>query len=242
VSTDACQHLTEIEKDTNRLEHIVQSQTDQINQIVTLMSQAGCNANHLLDSNRMCRCYYLEIPSSHCNCSETTEPTKENIIDKVPTTKGAPLNKLFKRLQDLAATQQNTCTLPAPPTITLTNHSPGLSPTESFSTLTCEIVNSTQPQAHVESQQSDTSTSNPMVAIEPPSRELCPVCQVEFIIQSSADHIFMIQHYQSCLFPSDTNSLSKELVCPQCNRKYPSTDEQIYLEHVTDCYNRHDML
>jgi hypothetical protein len=140
----------------------------------------------------------------------------------------------------------------------LENHSPGISPNQSLSTLTIE---SFQPTITNKTQQIEEPTDNqepvreepivnpapireephPPIDIilaptPPPEPKKCPVCNYEFA--ATSEDIDMYDHIEKCLFPTGIHTEPKDYECPNCTRKYPGNDEGAYLQHLSDCFNR----
>jgi hypothetical protein len=134
----------------------------------------------------------------------------------------------------------------------LENHSPGISPTQSLATLTFESLQLTignqadkiEEPRDIQVDQPEPIRDEPHAPIDIPivfipqnDTKKCPVCNHEFALTSN--DLEMYDHIENCLFPSGaTNTPPKEYECPNCNRKYPGNDENIYLQHLSDCYNR----
>lgn len=112
--------------------------------------------------------------------------------------------------------------------IPLTNHSPGSSPTHSFTTLTINAI--------------DSQVENSLEPQIPIGKESCPSCQREFVYTCEKDRIEMHDHFQDCLFPVNERSTPRveltEYSCPECGKTYGLEFEHDYLQHMVNCYNR----
>ncbi|CAF2985623.1 unnamed protein product [Rotaria socialis] len=140
------------------------------------------------------------------------------------------------------------------PAVTLDNHSPGTSPSQSLATLIPESFMQVQPANQTE-QTKDTQEEIddmqepirdephvlpidiPIVPVAPP-RELkkCPVCSHEFLLTTSDEDMY--DHIETCLFPPTARAEPTHYECPYCYKKLPGNNESAYLQHLSDCINR----
>ncbi|CAF1337495.1 unnamed protein product [Adineta ricciae] len=220
---------TEIEDDAKKLQELVQTQKNQINEIVSLISQSATMSNS------------LDLPTA-------TENNSEDSSADNPTTPVAgkiSFSSLLKKIKCIAGHQTQPELTPAEPLqeTMLENHSPGVSPTQSLATLTLtSLQTNEQPgvsNLHVE----EPIPELPAQTIEPPSptvetKELkkCPICSVVF--EATITDVEMYDHIDKCLFPSMAKVEPTLYECPECSRKWPSDDEQAYHQHLSDCFNR----
>lgn len=195
---------TEIEDDAKKLQEMVQQQQERINEIVTLLNKQSPTEVETVTPNQVAEeelpspIEIFEEPSAVCSPSEN--------------------NSLLARLKNFMKQK----------TTPLINHSPGSSPTHSFSTLTINAINS--------------QVENPIEPEVPIGRESCPSCQREFVYTCEKDRIEMHDHFQDCLFPQNDQAASRveltEYSCPECEKKYGLEFEHDYLQHMVNCYNR----
>ncbi|CAF0733887.1 unnamed protein product [Adineta steineri] len=228
---------TEIEDDAKKLHELIQSQKNQINEIVSLVSQTATASTSL----------------------NTTDVSIDNYKDAVAdrqtltTTNTNLISNLLKKIHNITGQQEPTITTTSHETI-LENHSPGISPTSSMATLTLtslnqirdnppplpqiedssnQQVNNDEPHIPIDIPLPPPPPSPPAVVIEP---KKCPICNHEFELTcSDAD---MYEHIEKCLYSPMANTEPQSYECPNCNRKYPGDDETAYLQHLSDCYNR----
>ncbi len=201
-----------------------------------------------------------------------TGNTKDATTDKQlpPTPNTNMITDLFKRVQviaGLSAQQQKqqqqlqTPVITAPvPNATLTNHSPGASPTQSLNTLTLSTMTPTiidpkteEPDITVYKEEPKTPVDKGEPVVEKPHEPIdipvpppapispievkkCPVCSHEF--PPTSDDVEMYDHIEKCLFPSGAAVEPKDYECPNCARKFPGNDDSTYLQHLSDCYNQ----
>lgn len=234
----------EIDKDSKQLHDIIQSQIKQINEIIALISEAVTSSTDPKPSD-----------ASIDTASDTTHHKDKQTILYVNT-----LQSLVRKIQNM--TRQNSQQEPAttatstnPP---LENPSPGTSPSNSLATLVAGSLPSTIPPIETPTKESEQNTNvavkesgnkpytpdeepHPSVGIPStptPAKEkqICPICNHEFASTLTDANIY--DHVEKCLFPSGMNTQPKDYECPNCNRKFANSDEGIYLQHLSDCYNR----
>lgn len=238
---------TEIEDDAKKLHELVESQKNQINEIVTLISQTG-NKNRF--GNIYNHFFIASAPTSFhpTNVSLDDSEAAANNQQATSAANTNIISTLLKKIQDITGHHQEPA---SPPETILENHSPGTSPTQSLATLTLEslqqpIGNQTQQIEEPQDRQvhkQEPIRDQPFAPIDIPltvtpqnEPKKCPVCSHEFA--STSDDVDMYDHIEKCLFPTGINTEPKEYECPNCNRKYPGSDEATYIQHLTDCYNR----
>ncbi|CAF0714876.1 unnamed protein product [Adineta steineri] len=229
---------TEIEDDAKKLHELIQSQKNQINEIVSLVSQTATASTSLNTTD-------VSIDNS-----------KDAVADRqtLTTTNTNLISNLLKKIHNITGQQEPTITTTSHETI-LENHSPGISPTSSMATLTLtslnqirdnpppplpqiedssnQQVNNEEPHTPIDIPLPPPPPSPPAVVIEP---KKCPICNHEFELTcSDAD---MYEHIEKCLYSPMANTEPQPYECPNCNRKYPGDDETAYLQHLSDCYNR----
>ncbi|UJR31612.1 hypothetical protein I4U23_019095 [Adineta vaga] len=220
---------TEIEDDAKKLHQLVQTQKNQINEIVTLISESATASNSL---------NLPDIPENNSQAStidNQTPPPSDNTF----------ISTLLKKIHDI--TGQHTPQQPVPTTTTTTtlretileNHSPGASPSQSLANLTLTSLNPIEEphdtQIHIEEPQQ--TVDMPITPDNEKETKACPVCDHKF--PPTIDDVQMYDHIESCLFPSTSKvEEPKEYECPECTRKWPNNDEIGYLQHLSDCFNR----
>lgn len=178
---------------------------------------------------------------------DAVEPPKDDTGDASnPTPAPAPTavatNTLLERIKGIIGPKREE-PLPTP---SLVNHSPGVSPTHSLATLTLEAVNhTTEPEPMIDQKEEEQPVIAPVPAavepippMSPGVIEPCPICRRQFIIRVEDDRQVIIDHVHNCLFSNSTPPPPPEYSCPACNQKFPGDNEQAYLQHVTDCFNR----
>ncbi|CAF1482568.1 unnamed protein product, partial [Adineta ricciae] len=113
---------TEIEDDTKKLQELVQTQKNQINEIVSLISQSATASNS------------LDLPTTTENNSQDSNADNPT----TPVAGGVSFSFLLKKIQCIAGhrKQQELTPVEALQEAKLENHSPGVSPTQSLATLT----------------------------------------------------------------------------------------------------------
>ncbi|CAF1182146.1 unnamed protein product [Rotaria sp. Silwood1] len=236
---------TEIEDDAKKLQEIVQTQRDQIEKIVTLISQTATASTTLNPT---------DVPINDTETIITEQPTKPNANTNI-------INSLLRKVQYLTGhhTQQEPATNDSLERTTLENHSPGISPSQSLATLTVQSLQPTiidQKEKIEESQdkydeelndkeinnkqliieEPRTPTNTPIMSMTPKETKKCPVCNIEFSLTTNDEEVY--DHIEKCLFPSNENTVPKDYECPYCNRKLPGNEEVAYIQHLSDCINR----
>ncbi|CAF3569480.1 unnamed protein product [Rotaria sordida] len=228
---------TEIEDDAKKLHEIVQSQRDQINEIVTLITQTATASTSINPT---------DVPINDTETTITDKPTTPDVSHNI-------MNTLLKKIQSLTGhhTSQEPITDDVSEKKTLENHSPGTSPTQSLATLTLQSsqsINDNQTQQIEESQNKQiedpelkheephTPTNIPSISVSPKETKKCPVCNHEFLLTTNDEEVY--DHIEKCLFPSSIGVEPKDYECPYCNRKLSGNDEVAYIQHLSDCINR----
>ena len=221
------QQWTEIDGDTRRLQEIVQSQQDQIKEIVSLISQAGRDRYLRSLFAYLSRVHLQAVPSSsNAHSIETPVQSSEGVI-----------HDLLQKIRSVThANDEHTPT----PTI-LENHSPGISPSQSLTTLiSASLTHHANDSINSNAQVTPPPTSSQLPVVEPPPHEtkICPICNASFVLTSEADEMAIYDHIERCLFPALPTTTPQDYVCPVCERKFPGNDENMYHQHLSDCINR----
>jgi len=221
---------TEIEDDAKKLHEIVQSQKNQINEIVSLISQAATAPTSFGPTNVL------------MNRSEDATNNKQS----TSTTNTSMISTLIQKIKDITG-QQEPIPVASNQEPILENPSPGTSPSQSLATLTLEILTPTIDDRHkqIEEQHDKpiVEQERPHIPIDIPvapapaiETKKCHVCNYEFALTS--DDMEMYDHIEKCLFPPGASTQPKDYECPICHRKFAASDEKAYHEHLSDCYNR----
>lgn len=160
------------------------------------------------------------------------------------------MNTLLQKIQNLTSQRESTIPNNIPQSPSLENHSPGVSPSQSLTTLTVKASERTEQKQDVQKQTIDNPEPTPeeppapinipVVHIPSPTRETkrCPVCNHEFLPTTSDEAMY--DHIETCLFPPSARVEPTNYECPYCNKKLPGNDESAYLQHLSDCINRGD--
>jgi hypothetical protein len=266
-STDY-EQWTEIEDDAKRLHELVESQRNQINEIVSLISQTAAAS--------------VSIDPPNVPTGNTKDATTDKQLPPTPNTN--MINDLFRRVQviaGLSAQQQKqqqqlqTPVITAPvPNTTLINHSPGASPTQSLNTLTLSTMTPTiidpkpeEPEIPVYKEELKTPVDKGEPVVEKPHEPIdipvpppAPISSIDIPVSPppapispievkkcpvcshefppTSDDVEMYDHIEKCLFPSGAAVEPKDYECPNCARKFPGNDDSTYLQHLSDCYNQ----
>jgi len=214
-----------------KLHEIVQSQKNQINEIVNLISQTATAANSFDPTN--------VLTNKSDNATTNKQPTS--------TTNTSMISSLMQKIRDITG-QHETATVASNQQPILENPSPGTSPTQSLATLTLEALT---PTIVDQNKRTEERHDKPIVERERPhipidipvpapapavEAKKCPVCNHEF--EPTSDDMDMYDHIEKCLFPTGAATQPKDYECPICHRKYAGSDEDAYLQHLSDCYNR----
>ncbi|CAF4075793.1 unnamed protein product [Rotaria sp. Silwood2] len=220
---------TEIEDDAKKLHQIVQSQRNQINEIVTLITQTAATSTSLNP---------IDVPINDTETTVPDKPTKPNPSKNVMST-------LLEKIQHLAGhhTEQEPIINDSSPKTTLENHSPGASPSESLATLTFQslhqpIVNQTQKieesqNTHVEESQNTHVEESQNTHVEEAQNT-----HIEESHDKQNDNENLIQEEPRIpTNPPSIPSAPKEIkTCPVCNHEFLLTtnDEEVY-DHIEKC-------
>ncbi|CAF4135320.1 unnamed protein product [Rotaria socialis] len=227
---------TEIADDTKKLHEIVQLQQNQINELVNLVSETAT------------------VPVSLINPPDDPSTDAKTVMPDPPNPSKTFMNTLLQKIQNLSGGQTEPASTDLAPAVTLDNHSPGTSPSQSLATLIPESFMQVQPANQTE-QTKDTQEEIddmqepirdephvlpidiPIVPVAPP-RELkkCPVCSHEFLLTTSDEDMY--DHIETCLFPPTARAEPTHYECPYCYKKLPGNNESAYLQHLSDCINR----
>lgn len=248
---------TEIENDAKKLHEIVESQREQINEIVSLISQAG---NTSIFSNQeyiiICLIFLAqEVPAN--------VPAFPSVSDNIPPNDGAAntpksnpsniISSLLLRINNLTGhhTEQDPAPVVTPQNAVLENYSPGASPTQSMATLTLSSLQQATTNTTKDIEKPEDKPEENLVEIVEPERpsvnipitprhstdhKKCPICNQEFPETITDEDMY--DHIDKCLFASNMNAQPSDYECPSCSQKMPGIDEATYLQHLTDCYNR----
>ena len=225
---------TEIQDDIEKLHTIIQSQKDQIDEIQKLISEYGKKSTPQIFI-MLCFCSItartVNYPLDHSNDKEPMKDIRKRTI-----------NSLLEKIKNI--TGHNGPTLPtSSQETTLENRSPGTSPSESLNTLIGETFE--QPKQVEETEKEDdkpirnpeasVSTAIPLTPTVPKESKKCPICNQEFA--PTMNEVDMYEHVDNCLFPA-VNTVPNDYECPNCNQKFPNSDEVAYHQHLSDCFNR----
>ena len=246
-SAEEKSHWTEIEDDTKKLQEIIQTQQEQINELASLISlQVKEETEPAPAADELAP---VAIPSPALE-SITPNPieTQPEVEEDAPTTSPAPAsaatgtgsNTLFARFKVFLQGAEVVVSEPS-----LVNHSPGISPSHSLATLTTEAMNTTTDPAPMDDRkEEEEEPAMPPAVVAPPSPmspeevEECPLCRQQFIIRAEHDREVFGDHVHNCLFLPSVQPAPAEYSCPRCEQKFPGNDERTYHQHLSDCFNQ----
>jgi len=239
------EEITAMINESERLHNLVQTQRDQINELIFLITNKGIVPNSLLAS--------VVATSRDIN--------KETIGDNSKVDEASSLVSSIMQPNYNPNNEKET-------TIINYSHSPGISPTQSLTSLLTESMNSkASVQTTIDNglvkteslltddniqsvfeplssnEQERTSIENRhdqqhQTVVEPKQEDekKCPICNIAFPLETNDEQMY--EHVETCLSLKTEN---KAFVCPQCTKKFPSMDEIAYMQHLVDCMNRNVM-
>jgi hypothetical protein len=229
---------TEIEDDAKKLHELVESQKNQINEIVTLISETGRQKNPILKIFIIIFVFFIATSNIRPDKSE------EAITDKQPTAVSniTSVSSLLRRIQEItrpqhepvptvlkeepvpivsqqepvsAISKQEPMPIVSRQETILENHSPGTSPSQSLATLTLEtlatIIDEPKPEIEEPKIETEEQPVEPIHEQEPPHAPFdIPVPPPASPIESKR--------------------------CPVCNHEFAATSDDVEMyDHIEKC-------